>query len=1211
MKAKSSLSLTHVRKMMFLCIVFFSTFVSAQTTIINYNFDVAKMTDYGKFYTRYVNGITSTLTSSDAYSQGIHDGTTGSITGTATGAGAFYANTVTSPNRVCGVSSATATHWFNFRLSGSSLKAYTNTFKIYFQAKYTAASGGSITSIDYSVDGGAFSSFATPGTMSTTWTEYSYSLPSISPNSYVDIKMNISTTGLSKYFAIDNFQIQAVGPSVATAAFASNHPIAGNIFQNTTSNLLASCKIDAHISATTPSNITFTTAGTYLVTDVTNFKLWQNNYNSFYGATQVGSTIASAASASNISFNTGFISIPAGTSSYFFLTADVGAAAVAGGTISITSTAFTNITLSGSPTEVGISPLIASNIQTITANAGTAASNVSKYTSMTTAGSWDNGGTTSRWSNVTGGPYTTLKWTPNSIANLEGTGGNFDINTTTGPVVQQINVTSNSYNLRTSISPATVGVTLTHPSIINISGANVLKLSNNSGASTTNVDQPLLTPYGLVKQGTGELAFVQPFNIYTTCTQGPIYINGGTVTLGDKSSTSANPNLFVYDNDFFINNGKFTIAAPSSTYVSPGYIHSITVDGTGSNSPVIEIYNTAGGGGSLYSEMTYDDRYPQLSADLVPLSVKGNLSFGYGGTLSGVTSAVVIGNVNFTGNTTFKPLTNAAGNIASSSGIIMNAELAGEGARSGLAAGLIGNFTFNDNGYTMLINGGGSSSCDGGYISINGSGSSTGAWTVGNADGTQAGYLSINDVTGLTSNSITVNQNSQLDINVTGATINIAKTPTITLNGAKSFSYYGAMALYNYAAGTTTSKLSSPIVVNTSDATVGIYNDDWTLAGAITGSGGFQLYGNVSTYTLKLSSPSNTWTGGTKVLSGVLTVSSNSSISTGPLTMGQLSTFNTRINLNNPAQTISALSTSWSNTTGTRVQVVNLSSGHILTINQSSNTTFGDGAVSTLAAVIQGAGNIIKDGTGTLTFTGANTYTGITQVKGGILKLSGLYTTAVLPSTNDVHIIGGTLQVSTNQTLNNIILSTGTLQVDNGVTLTINGTLTLVNGSINLVGTGKIAYGASGTLTYAGSNSQTSSTLEIPAASGPKGITNDNNTNNGLTLSANISNLTGASINNGWLDFNGKTLTGTGTFTSNGPTGPYSVTGNTSTASSVITNVSSTASLGLGMKLTSSSLSANTFVIYIDPLVANTVTLNQVASATQQESLLVQAGEEA
>ena len=128
------------------------------------------------FRFRHVNGITSTLTSSDAYSQGIHDGTSSGITGIVSGAGAFSANTAASPNRVCGVSNLAATHWFNFRLSGSSIKAYTNTFKIYFQAIYTNGGSGSITSIDYSVDGAAFTSFATPGALSTTWTEYSYDL---------------------------------------------------------------------------------------------------------------------------------------------------------------------------------------------------------------------------------------------------------------------------------------------------------------------------------------------------------------------------------------------------------------------------------------------------------------------------------------------------------------------------------------------------------------------------------------------------------------------------------------------------------------------------------------------------------------------------------------------------------------------------------------------------------------------------------------------------------------------------------------------------------------------------------------------------------------------------------------------------------------------------------------------------------------------------
>lgn len=1171
---------------MLMCTIFFSALAHSQTTIINYNFDVANITNYQKFYTRYVNGMACLLTSGDAYDQNLHAGS-GSFAGTVTGANAYFANTANSPNRICALKGS-GSKYFNFQVTGSSLQAY-STFKIYFQARDNNTGTTTISSVQYSVDGGAFTSLATSLATTTSWKEFYYSIPAISPVTSIDFRINFTNSASGSVFGIDNFQIEAVGPAAASVCIAPNHPIATNVYQNTTTNMIAGFRMDAHVSTITPTGITLNTGGTYLATDVVNFKLWQNSVNSLYGATQVGSTVAVALSGSSISFSSGFQSFSAGTSTYFFVTADVLSTATSGRTVNITSTAFTAFTFSGSPTKIGTTPVS-------TGNTFTVGTTLNKYTASTASGLWDNGSSVNRWATTSGGTYNG-KWAQNAIANLETSGNTIQIDATNGTIAQQINVTANNFNIQSTLTQATVGITLTNNAIINVSGSNTLRFSNSAGGNGSG--NPLLTSYGFRKEGTGEIMFSQPFSIYSSCLQGPIYINGGTLTIGDKTNTN-NPNLYIYDNDFYINNGKFTIAASTSSYASTGFLRSLTVDGSGSNNAAIELYNT-GTSASLYCEPTTDDRYPQLAIDLVPISIKGTLSLGYGGNTTGVTNGFVLGNVKLTGNATFKTLTNGSGNLSSSSGIIMNYELAGEGGRSGLAAagsGSLGNFGITDNGYSLIVNGGGSSTSDGGYVSVNGSGgTSTGAWVVGKSDGSEAGYLSINDVDGMTSGSITVNQNSQLDINVSGSTVSIAKTPTITLNGAKTFSYYGAMALYNSTSGTTTNTLSSPIVVGTNDATVGLYNDAWTLAGAISGTGGFQLYANASTYNLTLTSGSNTWSGGTKILSGILNVSSGSQISTGALNMAQLSGFDTRVNLNNAAQTISSLATTWTNTTGTRSQVVNLATNHILTVNQSSNTAFGDGAVNTLTGVLSGAGNLIKDGTGTLTLTGANTYTGLTQVKGGTLKISGLYTTAVLPSTNNVHIVGGTLQISTNQTLNNVILSTGTVQVDNGITLTINGTFTLVNGTINLVGSGKIAYGPSGTLTYAGSNSQTTSTLEIPASNGPKGVTNDNNTNNGLILNANIANLTGASFNNGWLDFNGKTLTGTGTFTSNGATGPYSFTGNTSTASAVITNASSTSSLGLGMRLTSAGLSSNTFIIYIDPLVPNTVTLNQVASS--------------
>lgn len=1199
MKASSFLSSAHLRKILLVCAIFLTVAGSAQTTIINYNYDVANITNYPKFYTRYVNGISCLLSSGDAYNQNLHAGS-GSFAGTVTGPGAFFDNNASSPNRIVALSGS-GSKYFNYQVSGSSLKAY-NTFKIYFQARRNSTGTCTINSVQYSVDGGAYTNFATPGAVNTSWAEFSYSLPALAPNYTLDIRINFTNSASGTVFGMDNFQIQAVGPTSSTVCVAPNNPIAGNIYPNTTDNMLAAYRMDAHVTTITPTAFTFTTGGTYQTTDVVNFKLWQSSYNSLYGATQVGSTVAAPASGSTISFSSGFSSISVGTSTYFLLTAEVLSGAVTGRTINITSTAFANFSFSGSPVIIGNNPITAGNTHTITASEN-------RYTQSSGSGNWDNGSSVNRWSTTSGGAYTG-KWSQNGIANLETSGETIQIDATTGAVAKRINVTASNFNIQSTLTQPSIGITMTSPAIFNISGSNILRMSNSAGGNGSG--NPLLTSYGFRKEGTGELMFSQPFSIYSSGVQGPIYINGGTLTIGDKSNTN-NPNLYVYDNDFFINNGKLTIAASTSTFASPGFIHSITVDGTGSNNSGIEIYNT-GTSGSLYSEPTSDDRYPQLAIDLVPVTIKGTLSVGYGGNITGVTNGFVLGNVNLTGNAIFKPLTNGSGNLAGSSGIIMNLELAGEGGRSGLSATpALGNFGVTDNGYTIGVQGGGSSTSDGGYVSINGSGgSSTGAWSVGNADGTEAGYLSINDVGGLTSGSITVNQNSQLDINVTGSTVNIAKTPTITLNGAKTYSYYGAIALYNSTSGTTSNTLNSPIVVNTSDATVGLYNDAWTFGGPITGSGGLQLWSNLSTYNLYLTSASNTWTGGTKILSGILNVSSGSSISTGSLTMAQLSGFDTRLNLNNAAQTVSSLTSSWTNTSGTRTQEINLATNHIFTINQSSTTTYGDGAASTLTAIISGAGNLIKAGTGTLTLTGANTYTGLTQVKGGTLQLSKLYnpgTTSVLPSTNNVHIIGGTLRVSTNQTLNDVILSTGTLTVDNGITLTINGTFTLVNGAINLVGTGKIAYGSSGRLKYAGSNAQTSAVAEIPTSNGPTGIIFYNNTNSGVTLSGNVANLTGASEVYGWLDFNGKTLTGSGgTFTLYGASGPYTCTGNTSTTSNTVTNVSSTSGLSIGMRVTGGGLPASTYIIYIDPLVANTIMLNNNGSSNTTGSSITAGG---
>jgi autotransporter-associated beta strand protein len=162
-----------------------------------------------------------------------------------------------------------------------------------------------------------------------------------------------------------------------------------------------------------------------------------------------------------------------------------------------------------------------------------------------------------------------------------------------------------------------------------------------------------------------------------------------------------------------------------------------------------------------------------------------------------------------------------------------------------------------------------------------------------------------------------------------------------------------------------------------------------------------------------------------------------------------------------------------------------------------SSTTASEGTIS---AIIGGTGTFSKVNSGTVTLTGANTFTGLTTVSAGTLHLNRSGGTTI-PTTNSVTVDGGTFQISSNQTLNTVTLSSdGTLVVDNGVTLTINGTFNHNGGTIILTGTGKIAYGSTGTLSYGNASLQTASSKEFPSTSGPVNLTFNNM--NGVSLNA-------------------------------------------------------------------------------------------------------------
>ena len=134
-------------------------------------------------------------------------------------------------------------------------------------------------------------------------------------------------------------------------------------------------------------------------------------------------------------------------------------------------------------------------------------------------------------------------------------------------------------------------------------------------------------------------------------------------------------------------------------------------------------------------------------------------------------------------------------------------------------------------------------------------------------------------------------------------------------------------------------------------------------------------------------------------------------------------------------------------------------------------------------------------------------------------------------------IVGGTLLLSANQTLNNVTLSTGNLTLGANVTLTISGTLTLATSPANITlgANAKIIYGANASLVYAGNALQQTSVndKELPSANPPTNVTFSNFSTAGVQWTSNLS-FAGTTTVAGWVDMNGKTISGAGSFVLNG-----------------------------------------------------------------------------
>ena len=158
-------------------------------------------------------------------------------------------------------------------------------------------------------------------------------------------------------------------PLTATPSIAiSNGTIAAGSPNNGQTNVILQ-RYDMAVTTAnaTLTGLTVTTAGTYAAADLSNLKCWYQTSTTFNSgtATLLSTKSTSLGSGSQVFPSFTSQAITSGNTGYIFVTADIASGATNGNTINIASNAFSNISFS-SGTKTGTDPVAAGGVQTIT-----------------------------------------------------------------------------------------------------------------------------------------------------------------------------------------------------------------------------------------------------------------------------------------------------------------------------------------------------------------------------------------------------------------------------------------------------------------------------------------------------------------------------------------------------------------------------------------------------------------------------------------------------------------------------------------------------------------------------------------------------------------------------------------------------------------------------------------------------------------------------
>jgi autotransporter-associated beta strand protein len=363
----------------------------------------------------------------------------------------------------------------------------------------------------------------------------------------------------------------------------------------------------------------------------------------------------------------------------------------------------------------------------------------------------------------------------------------------------------------------------------------------------------------------------------------------------------------------------------------------------------------------------------------------------------------------------------------------------------------------------------------------------------------------------------------------------------------------------------------------TQSLTVGSLNTSTTFAGGIIEGGAIGSLTKVGTGTLTLTG-NNSYQGGTNLNAGTIAVGSDAALGTGALTMAD----------------------------GTTLQAAaNVSLSNAIGLN-GTNTIDTNGNALALSGIISGTGvTLDKIGTGTLTLSGTNAYSGTTTLNAGTIAVAN---NAALGTSTLSMATGTTLQAgAAGLMLSNAIGLNGTNTIDtNGNALALSGIISGTGVTLDKIGTGTLTL--SGVNTYTGGTTISGGTVAV-SADHNLGANTGGLTFNGGTLqfgaSFDLANTRAITLNAGGGTFDTNGFNTTLSQAIAGPGGSLTKTGfGTLTLSGLNTYTGATTidggTLAVSGSIASSSITNNSGLIFFDTSTAGSATITNNVNATIQ-----------